>query len=233
MRNVLILDTETTGIDPAKDHVIEVGAILYSIEHATVLEAFSSLICAESNEAEAINRIPAAALRSSAQHKAYALKSLLLMADRSDAFVAHRAEFDRSFLSPLAPFFGERPWICSKYDIQWPKQTRPGSSLVPLALEHDLGVAYAHRALTDCDLIARLFTRSRELGSDLDVMLTRAMRPKAEFVALVSYDDRQLAKDAGFQWNGDTRLWTKRCFIDDASALPFKVRPLNNEMVSQ
>jgi DNA polymerase-3 subunit epsilon len=230
MRNVLILDTETTGLDPGKDHVLEVGAVLYSVKFGTVLSAFSSLLPGESNAAEAINRIPTAALKDaeSFSNPWWVVREMALY---GDAIVAHRAEFDRSFVPENLRTI--RPWICSKYDIQWPKQTRPGSSLVPLALEHDLGVAYAHRALADCDLIARLFTRSRELGADLNAMLTRAMRPKAEFVALVSYDDRQLVKDAGFQWNGDTRLWTRRMFIEDASTLPFKVRPLNNELVSQ
>jgi DNA polymerase-3 subunit epsilon len=232
MRNVLILDTETTGLDPDTDHVIEVGAILYSVEHGAVIESFASLVRSENNAAEAINRIPATTLRV-APVKDYVIERVIELADEADALVAHRAEFDKSFLVPLSASFLGYNWICSKFDIKWPKQTREGSSLVPLALEHDLGVAYAHRALADCDLIARLFTRSRELGADLNAMLTRAMRPKATFVAQVSYDDRQLAKDAGFQWNGDTRLWTKRCFIDDASALPFRVRPLNNELVSQ
>jgi DNA polymerase-3 subunit epsilon len=51
---VLILDVETTGLDPKADQAIEVGAILYSVEHATTLAAASTLIRSESNAAEAI-----------------------------------------------------------------------------------------------------------------------------------------------------------------------------------
>ena len=221
MRRILILDVETTGLDPAKDSVIEVAAILYSVEHATVLSAYSSIMNAAANPAEAINRIPPAAL-TEAPTWDQAWSPIGGMLAVAGAIVAHSAGFDRSF----APLDVQEalPWICSKSDLQWPKQTRPEPSLVALALEHDLGVATAHRAMADCDLLARLFTRARELGADLQAMLARGLRPKAEFVALVSYDDREKAKTAGFQWDGGRKEWRRRMAIDDAAALPFRTR---------
>jgi DNA polymerase-3 subunit epsilon len=65
-----------------------------------------------------------------------------------------------------------------------------------------------HRALNDCLLIAALFDRA----DDLQSLFEFAMRPKAMFVALVSYDDRDLAKKAGFRWNepGYERMWVRR-----------------------
>lgn len=221
MRRILILDTETTGLDPGKDQAIEVAAILYSVERATVVESFSSLIRADGNAAEAVNRIPAAVLADAPSAASVWARVGSLFA-AGEVVVAHNADFDRAFTPESIARL--RPWVCSKADIQWPKQTRPSPSLVPLALEHDLGVAYAHRALADCDLIARLFTRSRELGADLDAMLVRAMRPKADFVALVSYEDREQAKAAGFQWEPAAKQWKRRMAIEDAAALPFKTR---------
>ncbi len=220
MNRILILDTETTGLDPAVDKTIEIGAILYSVEHGTPLGSFASLLRADANAAEHVNRIPAAAIREE-QDPQLAWEVVEAMALKADAIVAHRAEFDRGFVSPALR--DGHDWICSKFDIEWPKG-QPGASLVQLALDHDLGVAYAHRALTDCDLLARLFTRCRELGSDIDLMLTRAQRPKADYVALVSYDDREMAKKAAFQWDGAAKLWKRRMFIEEAAKLPFKVR---------
>lgn len=43
---VLIIDTETTGLDPKSDHVIEVGAIVYSVEHGCSLASYASLLAA-------------------------------------------------------------------------------------------------------------------------------------------------------------------------------------------
>ncbi len=225
MNRILICDIETTGLDPQKDAAIEVAAIIYSLEHATVLGAFSTLIRHGSNEAQAINRIPPAALAADAMDPDRAWSFIAQMAKSCEAIVAHRASFDKSF-SP-APLQAALPWVCSKFDIRWPKQTREGGALVPLALEHDLGVAYAHRAMTDCDLIARLFTRSVELGVDLQEMMRLAMRPKLLFQALVSFDDKELAKKIGFEWQGETKRWLKMMVPEETGALPFKVRETN------
>ena len=219
MRNILILDTETTGLDPAVDRAIEVAAILYSVEHATVLKSYSSLVRADANPCESINRIPPAALATAPTWDA-AWSPLGSLASEAQAIVAHNADFDRSF----APrdLVEALPWVCSKNDLAWPRQEKQGMSLVALALAHDLGVAVAHRAMADCDLLARLFTRARELGADLPAMLARGMRPKAEFIALVPFERKDEAKAAGFQWDGARREWRRRMAIEDAAAMPFR-----------
>lgn len=220
MDRVLILDTETTGLDPAKDHVIEIGVILYSIKHGCSLVSFSSILGADSNPAEAINHIPAAALAD--QENAMDVWGRVeMLAATADAVLAHNAAFDRDFVTePLR----QKKWICTKNDVAWPKQTRVGASLVSLVLEHGLGVASAHRALTDCDMIARLLTRARELGVDVAEMLRHAMRPKATFMALVPFDRKEEAKKAGFQWDGEGRRWLRTMFIDDTANLSFQTR---------
>ncbi len=219
IRRCLIVDTETTGLDREKDSVIEIGAILYSVEHHTSLIQFSTLQYAPTNAAEPINRIPVAALRDVRERYPLDLDDVLprLLAD-ADIVVAHRAEFDRGW------FAGEwhaKPWVCTKFDFTWPRQTAEGQSLVPLALEHGIGVSHAHRALTDCQLIAALFDVMPFFGCDLQQMFAHAMRPKAVVRALVTYEDREKAKAAGFKWDGEKRHWTRRMALEDAKALPF------------
>lgn len=224
MKRVLILDTETTGLDPEKDAVIEVGAILYSVGSASALTSFSTLLAAGANPAEPINRISEAALAEAGGvlSRENAWLYVFSMAEKADAIIAHNAEFDRRFAPD--PLRKGRPWICSKNDLEWPKQTALGMSLVGLALAHDLGVSHAHRALTDCDLLSRLLTRAQELGTDLGKMLARGMRPKCEAIAMVSYDEREKAKTAGFSWDPGRRVWFRRMAIEDVAALPFPVR---------
>lgn len=215
MKTCLIIDTETTGLDRDKDRVIEIGAILYSIELQTSLASVSMLAVGGENPAEYINHIPVAAL---AQQEpcveGAGLSMLTEMIAYADCFVAHNAEFDESFLK-----WDQLPWVCTKSDFSWPGHEHvDGKSLVAIALEHGIGVSTAHRALADCQLIAALFDRC----ADLPTMFTRAMRPKATFVAHVSYADRQLAKDAGFTWNPEPKTWTRTMAIEDAAALPFQ-----------
>jgi DNA polymerase-3 subunit epsilon len=221
MKRILILDTETTGLDPTRDACIEVAAVLFDLEHASTIESYASLIRASANPAEAINAIPAALL-DSAPPADDVWPRVEALARRADAIVAHRAEFDRGFVH--ASVRDSAPWVCSKFDLEWPKSTRVGDGLVSLALSHGLGVANAHRAMTDCDTLARLFMRVHEMGVDLPRMIARGMRPKVRVVALVSYDDRDKAKSAGFSWDPSRKEWARTIFQDEIASLPFRVR---------
>lgn len=219
IRRCLILDTETTGLDPATDRVIEIGAILYSVEHHAALASFASLLPGESNAAESINKIPVAALESMKDSRLAENSVFFAMLGDSDVVVCHNAEFDRQWFSGD---WIEKPWLCTMADFKWPAATRETGSLINLALEHGIGVSSAHRALTDCELIAALFDRMPLYGQDLQAMFAHAARPKAVFQAMVSFDDKDKAKNAGFKWDGGKKTWTRRMAVEDAAALPFK-----------
>lgn len=222
IQRALIIDTETTSLDDDAK-VIEVGAILYSVTNQCSLQELATLLPAESNEAEAINRIKPAALREIAFTGSAATAEMLLrnMASAADVYVAHNAEFDSkrvsSFLLP------DLPWLCTMADFKWPLATREQGSLINLALDHGIGVASAHRALTDCRLIAALFDRM----DDLPAMFEVAMRPKGLFQALVPFERKDEAKAAGFKWDGTTKRWTRMLALEDVTSLPFTVRRLD------
>ncbi|KAM3112803.1 3'-5' exonuclease [Phormidesmis sp. 146-33] len=224
--NLLIIDTETTGLCPTQDRVIELGAILYSIEHKTVLHQLSTLLCAPAeNPAEKTNRICPNVLPTvseSLQQKN--IEIFLDMADTALFAVAHNADFDKQWFDgkhlPVLQS-GDEPmkWLCTMDDFVFPLQTRPRESLINLALAHGIGVSCAHRALTDCQLIAALFDRMDSLVP----MISHALRPKEVFRALVSFDNKQMAKDAGFRWNPEDKTWARKMAVEDTEKLPFKV----------
>lgn len=226
INKVLLIDVETTGLDLFICECIEVACIIYSVSECAPISSFSSLMYATNNAAEHINEIPVSLLLE-APPADIVWGRVIQMAQQCDALVAHRAEFDRAF-SP--PELQSRKWICSKFDItDWPKTDKIGESLVPLCLAHGVGVVAAHRALTDCDLMARLFARVAELGVDVSAMLERAMRPKKTFVADVSFNDKDLAKNLGFAWNPDDRIWWRAMPPDDVHKMlwPFKIRQID------
>ena len=55
IEKILILDTETTGLDENKDEVIEIGCILFDVSFKCVLSQVSFLLPVNSNEAEHVN----------------------------------------------------------------------------------------------------------------------------------------------------------------------------------
>lgn len=221
IRRCLILDTETTGLDPAVDRVIEIGAILYSVENRCALASFASLLPGTSNAAEPINRIPVAALQEMDASGLTSWQIIEMMRRDADAIACHNAEFDQQWFAQSKEWTA-LPWLCTAFDFSWPAATRKVSSLVNLALEHGIGVSSAHRALTDCELIAALFDRMPMYGQDLQAMFTHAARPKALFQSLQPFDRNAEAKAAGFKWDGEKKRWTRRMAIDDVAALPFK-----------
>jgi len=232
IHTLLILDTETTGLNPQKDKIIEIGAVLWSVDHLCTVATYSNLIHADDNPAENINRIPVAALKIWGVDLCDAFAGLLdLVAGRVDALVAHNATFDRSFFEAHGLDLAEHyhvPWICTMSQIEWPRASS-SKSLLATALAHDVAVTDAHRALADCQILARLFARCAELGSDLQVMLTRALRPSSRYVAQVSYDDRDRAKTAGFTWNAPEapKCWSRIVADEDAGKFDFKTKKIS------
>lgn len=209
MRPLLIVDLETTGTDPASDHVIEVGAVLFDTVCAVPVACKSALVKhGGDNPAQLVNGIPHDVLAGpwciEPEQIRPMLGGLAKLAHAPPIFVAHNAAFERSFL----PGVGAE-WICTFEDATWPRVSGETGSLVNIALAYGLGVSRAHRAIEDCLLLAALLGRVHEVESGLEAWLFRATEPKRELIACVSYDDRELAKRAGFRWDGERKVWAK------------------------
>lgn len=175
INNVLILDTETTGLSPHSPHnnkLIEIGALLYNIEYRVVTQTLSGFLPCEINDVEHINHIKAEWTRLC--NPDWVLDALCDMASGADAIVAHNVPFDKMFMETgiaKPHYFWSLPWICTKTDFKWP---------VPLARNRlqdiceAMGVPYvkAHRSLADCQFIVECFNRVE----DLQLRLERCVR---------------------------------------------------------
>lgn len=219
----LILDTETTGFEPPPIHcAIEVACQLFDLRLGIPLASYASLICSPSNAAESVNRIPVAALALlHAPAPTVVWSAVETMMHRADVVLAHRADFDRSFVPPHLSEL--RPWICSKFHIDWPLG-KNGDHLTHLALAHGLGILSAHRAMADVDTLSRILSRVHEMGYSLPDIVARAMRPRVKVIALTSYDEREVTKAHGFTWTPETKTWSREMFEDEVSQLPFRTR---------
>ena len=96
IEKILILDTETTGLDENKDEVIEIGCILFDVSFKSVLSQASFLFPVNKNEAEYVNGIPAEVTNIS-QPWEDGLNFFLKLVDCSDFIVAHNVEFDKKW----------------------------------------------------------------------------------------------------------------------------------------
>ena len=227
-RTLLILDTETTGLDPETEHCLEVGAILFDVPSRQVLAQQSFLLPVQANAAEPINRIPAAVTRLAQPWEA-ALAYFQSLLDAAEVLVAHNAAFDRQWFGRGCLPSTAKPWLCSMDDMRWPKdrQLRARPSVRDLALAYEVPVWAAHRALTDCIYIAEVFRRC----DDLEQRLVHGLEPRFLFKAQVTYDQRHLAREAGFRWNDPVPgAWSRRLSVREAEALGFAVEDLGEAL---
>ena len=202
---LLILDTETTGLNPQREEIIEIAASLFHVESRSVLASLSTLITPQKtkNSAQHINKISDEALAAtSAVVGSAALAMLKNMATECDYIVAHNAEFDRRFLEKYPSLnFGGKTWLCSMKDLS----LGSAKKLTELALECGVPVTRVHRADSDVDLLCRIF----ENTSNLTELVREATQPKIIVEALVSFEDKDKAKIAGFTWDKERRGWFK------------------------
>lgn len=223
---LLILDTETTGLDPERHECIELGAVLFHVPRRAVLSQVSFLLPCMDNPAYPVNGIPVD-VSHLLQLWPSGLAHFEQMLGHADVVVAHNAAFDRQWfgLGQLPPIV--RPWLCTMEDIRWPadRNLRASPSVRDLALAYEVPVWAAHRALTDCIYLAQVFERC----TDLEQLLLAGLEPRRLYQAHVSYGDRDKAKEAGFRWNEPVaRAWTRRLSEREAALLPFPVSPVND-----
>ena len=226
-QRLLILDTETTGLDPQRDRCIELGAVLFDVPRRSVLSQVSLLLPCDHNAAQAVNGIDPA-LTQQPQPWQQGLQWFEALLASADVVVAHNAAFDRQWfgIAPLPPI--HKPWLCTMDDIRWPaeRNLRSTPSVRDLALAYSVPVWAAHRALTDCIYLAQVFERC----IDLEQLVAQGLEPRRLYRARLSYDERHKAREAGFRWNEPVSgAWSRKLSEREVALLPFPVVAVDGE----
>jgi DNA polymerase III epsilon subunit family exonuclease len=158
----VVVDTETTGLDPLSDRIIDVGAVRLD-EHLTVVDRFTTLVDPGTTVPLFVSRLTGIrdADLAGAPTAAEALERLRVFA--GDAIlVAHNADFDREMLAAAARRSGTRPLAGDWFDtleaalLLFPELDRHA---LPVLVEEFGLHKPAHRALADAEATAEVLTR--------------------------------------------------------------------------
>lgn len=232
MKNICILDTETTGLDPSKGKVIEIAAVLFNIPTRSILAQASVLCYSETNEAYHVNRIEVESLKQiDADLQGRAFLILREMITKSDAIVAHNAEFDKKWLDTMVDFQDlsrQKKWICTRNDVKWPVRKGIPLNLVHICVDLGVPIVNAHRALSDCLLLVDAI----QCVDDIEDFLDKSGKGRITYHALITYDQRQVVKDAGFAWDNIKKVWFSKLTPEEAATLPFTVFPVENTCIN-
>lgn len=202
---ISIADTETTGLDPTKDTIVEIGVAVMDVDANALVSVWSTLCRTDAIPEEAV-RVHGITpeLTRNAPSVAEALSQAEDIALRTNAIIAHNAQFDRGFVKEL----GCLPWVCSYGDLDF--GVKPGT-LSHMALDMGIVSTGLHRAGADVLLLAAMLQRCPNLKDQLTRVLTI---PKTTLAAVCPFEMRHLPKEAGFRWIPERKQWQKDVRLD-------------------
>lgn len=216
--NVLILDTETSGMELADGHkVIEIGGMLVGFNAETgmpvqVYETYSELEY-PGFDLDPDNIAVHGITNEDLAGKSFDEEKLIRIAGEADIVVCHNSRFDRPFLEDRFPTFKDMVFGCSLLDVEWTKNGYRSGKLEFIAV--DQGKFYeAHRALEDC--IALLSVLSVKMPNSDEMpfqkILTNCVEPSFIVGAYRSpFKKNQVLKKLGFTFNKEESIWEIPC----------------------
>ena len=217
LRTAIFLDLETTGLDPARDEIIEIALVPFTYGRTSgrifeVREAFQALrqpsqpIPAKITELTGIDDAMVAGQSIDPDEVARFVAG-------SSLVIAHNARFDRPFAERFCPAFTGTAWACSLTQVPWHDEGFAGGRLEYLAMS--AGFFYdAHRATDDClaaiELLARPLPKSGVLA--LQRLLEAARKTTCRVWAEhAPFELKDQLKARGYRWNdgsdGRLRAW--------------------------
>jgi len=219
---VLILDTETTGLDASRDRIMELALLGVDVDTATglptgVVEVYDGLEDPGMPIPLEIQQITGITDEMVRGHKLDEQRVAAMLAG-ADLIVAHNAGFDRPFAEARLAQFAQLPWACSFADLDWKKEGRSSAKLTQLTME--LGWFYdAHRAEMDCHALLAVLTSPLSSGqTGLAHLLAACRQPSYRLQATAApFDAKDLLKARAYRWDGAQKVWHTR--LGDAASL--------------
>jgi DNA polymerase-3 subunit epsilon len=232
----IFLDLETTGLDPAKDEIIEIAMVpfLYTVDGKLIAvgEPFQSYRdpgMSVPSEITALTGITDEMV----QGQSIDLAQVEEHVGRAAIIIAHNAAFDRKFAERLSPAFATKAWGCSMSQIPWAAEGIRGSKLAYLAAA--AGFFFAeHRAVTDCQAAIEILGRPLPLSgrTALSALLHEARQRTCRVWAEgASFDLKEILKARRYRWSSGEDGGRKCWYIDvPEGSLDAEMTFLHNEI---
>jgi DNA polymerase-3 subunit epsilon len=218
----VVVDTETTGVNPDKDAIIELGMVLFEFDPATgiaykVLGVLDQLeypgfpVPPESTAVHGITDEMVAGLKISDDEVAEFLDGVSLV-------IAHNSKFDRVFLEKRLPIFETLPWGCSLAQVDWSGEGIGSAKLDYISYQY--GFFYeAHRAEGDCFALLEILQQPLPKSGELvlkSILNSLGQKSYQIFAVGSPFETKDVLKARGYRWDGDKKCWHTTVVGDDA-----------------
>lgn len=175
-RHYTVVDTETTGLDPQKNRLIEIAAI--RVRNGKEVARFETLVNPKrklSQKIVQLTGITEEELKSAPTTEEALKKFMEFLQD--DVIVAHNANFDVDFLYDSLVRCGYEPLKNNFVDtLRLARCVCPGFEnykLATLAQEFQIDQPTAHRALADCETTLAVMEKLRTIVAQEQIDLTK------------------------------------------------------------
>lgn len=212
LARVIVLDTETTGLDARQERIIELALLSVAVDRSTgqpvgpvtVYESFEDPGKPIPPAIQEITGIDDTMVQGQRIDDA----QVQALVEEADLVLAHNAGFDRPFVESRLPVFATRPWNCSFAGIDWKREGSGSAKLEFLAAER--GWFYdAHRAQVDCHALLQVLACPLADGrTGLQQLLDGASRTRFKLRATgAPFEAKDALKARGYRWDNEGRVW--------------------------
>ena len=216
-KRVLILDTETTGLDWHAENIIELAMLAVDVDLQTGLPVGAVEVYEDFEDPG--RPIPAEIVKltgitnQDVEGQKLNEDKIKEMVQGADLIVAHNAGFDRPFVENRLEVFEHKAWACSFAGINWKAQGLGSAKLEFLC--SDLGWFYdAHRAQVDCHALLRVLSSPLKAQPDdmpstgLQQLFKAAEQARTVVKAFGSpFETKDKLKARGYRWDAEAKVW--------------------------
>lgn len=218
----IVVDTETTGINPDKDAIIELGMVLFEFDPVTgtaytVIESFDQLEDPGfpiPEEAIAVHGITDEMVKGKRINESDVERLL----EGVSLVIAHNSKFDRVFLEKRLPIFASLPWGCSLSQVGWSEQGIGSAKLEYIAYKY--GYFYdAHRADVDCYALLEILQQQLPKSGDLvlkQILSSLGQNSYTVYATGSPFETKDMLKARAYRWDADKKCWHLTVNGDDA-----------------
>jgi DNA polymerase-3 subunit epsilon len=217
-RIAAVIDTETTGLDPANEKIIEIAVQRFVFDRGQrVMEIERPRAWLEDPRrplSETIVRLTGIADRDLAGQR-FDDEAIVGMIGEADIVIAHNAAFDRPFFDRRFPQLDNSLWACSLSQLDWQAMGYDGRALGYLLLQSGRFFE-GHRARNDTSALTTLLGTTAEDGRTiLAHLLERCERKSVRIDATgAPFEAKDLLKGRGYRWDATRRVWRRE--VDDS-----------------
>ena len=220
---IAAIDVETSGLDFRTDKTIEVGAVLWDTDRQAPVHFFNNFIKHENLELTAkttkLTGIDNALVDRWGFEPTNIASHIAWMLSQTNYALAFEADFDKGFIYRLLHeqnyALPNLTWIDARYDPPFKDDKGKGNLTLVLA-KHEILNYFPHRAFGDIISTCKMVSKY-----NWENTIRRANTPTLEILANVSYQEKDLAKDAGFFWHPERKQWLIKMKEEDYSASGF------------